>query len=391
MRNVFLIIVLGLLPLISDAVSDMPYMPVNAVALPPQRDAAFTFAVLGDFRPAERDRPYSEASREIFSDLNVIGPSFIMSVGDAYYGYGGSFPRFRNEIDHFISRTKKFGVPFFDVIGNHELGGNGQREKYVRERFGKFYGSFDWGNSHFVVLNTEEKGRAGGIYGAQLKWLAQDLALNKNSQNIFVFMHRPLFPALAADTGERRFFTDTRNRDTLHALFRKFGVKIVFAGHEHLFREKVVDGIRYIITGGGGAPLYQVRSRGGFYHYLLVDVEGRNVSVETLTPDSLELHYVSGNDGFNGETVVDVLNTSPVDISIGNLEVKMPLAEASRYSVEGENVSHERRPGAIYAEISKITNNGDGSATVGVKTRIGPKGRLRITVGADMGDGGVGN
>ena len=384
MRKICLIIVMALLPVISDAVSDMPYLPVNAAALRPQRTAAFTFAVLGDFRPAERDRPYSRVSREIFGDLKVIGPSFIVSVGDAYYGYGGSFPRFRNEIDYFVSRTKRFGVPFFDVIGNHELGGKGEREAYVRERFGKFYGSFDWGNSHFVVLNTEEKDRRGGIYGAQLKWLERDLAVNGKSENIFVFMHRPLFPVSAEDVGERRFFADRRNRDTLHALFRRFGVRAVFAGHEHLFHEKVLDGIRYIITGGGGAPLYQNRSNGGFYHYLLVNVKGRHVSIETLTPDSVTVHYVSGNDGFDGETVVEVFNTSPADIGIGNLEIKMPLADAARYRVTAESLSRERSTGGFYAEIGKITDHGNGTATVSVKTHIGPKGRLRVTVRADI-------
>jgi hypothetical protein len=56
----------------------------------------------------------------------------------------------------------------------------------------------------------------------------------------------------------------------------------VFLGHEHMYLRKTVDGIPHIIAGGGGAPLYAKDEDGGFYHYVLVTVDGEKVSGEVV-------------------------------------------------------------------------------------------------------------
>ena len=93
----------------------------------------------------------------------MIGPSFVVSLGDAYFGYGGSFQRFRNEVDYFLSSIKPLTMPFFHVIGNHEVTDDRERDDYAKRRFGNSYGSFDFSGSHFVALDTEEKGHEGDI------------------------------------------------------------------------------------------------------------------------------------------------------------------------------------------------------------------------------------
>jgi hypothetical protein len=45
-------------------------------------------------------------------------------------------------------------------------------------------------------------------------------------------------------------------RPLLDSLFQKHGVKLVFQGHDHLYYRTVRSGITYVVTGGGGAPLY---------------------------------------------------------------------------------------------------------------------------------------
>ena len=75
-----------------------------------------------------------------------------------------------------------------------------------------------------------------------------------------------------------------RFRDTLHQLFVQQNVTCVFEGHEHLYNRQERDGVVYVITGGGGAPLYANELKGGFYHYLRVDVTatGYTVAVKRL-------------------------------------------------------------------------------------------------------------
>jgi hypothetical protein len=62
-------------------------------------------------------------------------------------------------------------------------------------------------------------------------------------------------------------------------------VDAVFAGHEHYYQRKVIDGVMQIITGGGGAPLYDREEDGGFYHFTRVTVDGDKVSGEVVDID----------------------------------------------------------------------------------------------------------
>jgi hypothetical protein len=44
----------------------------------------------------------------------------------------------------------------------------------------------------------------------------------------------------------------------------------------------MVDGIVHVITGGGGAPMYDREEDGGFFHFVRVTVDGDTVSGEVV-------------------------------------------------------------------------------------------------------------
>jgi hypothetical protein len=69
-------------------------------------------------------------------------------------------------------------------------------------------------------------------------------------------------------------------RDRLHQLFMKTGVKTVFAGDDHRYDRTERNNILYIITGGGGAPIYTFKESGGYFHYVWVSVKGRSLEGE---------------------------------------------------------------------------------------------------------------
>ena len=76
-----------------------------------------------------------------------------------------------------------------------------------------------------------------------------------------------------------------KERDTLHNLFVQNRITAVFAGHEHLFNEHVKNGVRYIITGGGGASLSpSIYGTGDFHHYVVVSVKGGKVEMKVVKP-----------------------------------------------------------------------------------------------------------
>ena len=98
-----------------------------------------------------------------------------------------------------------------------------------------------------------------------------------------MFLHRPLY----TDLGKGHHAHDSldkypESRDMLDALFAEFKVDAVFSGHEHYYERRTVDGIFYIITGGGGAPIYDKEEYGGFNHFVLVTVDGDKMSAEVV-------------------------------------------------------------------------------------------------------------
>lgn len=382
--KVFIIILIFVWISESLALTDKPFHHLNDAAFDNRTASEFTFAVLGDFRTSRRDRPYAPVFDQMLYEINTIAPSFVMSTGDAYYGYGGSMQRFKNEVEYFLSKITPLNIPFFNTIGNHEITGNKEREGYVKERFKTLYGSFDLGSSHFVVLNTEELNKEGAITGEQLLWLEKDLEANRNTENIFVFMHRPMFPVADPELQKGISFKDRGNRDSLHALLKKYKVKIVFAGHEHLYSDTTKDNIRYITTGGGGSPLYQPPQTGGFFHYLIVRVKGENVTIDVLAPYALQIRSIMGNDGFEPRAEVEISNISNADLYIKNLKLLLPMTSSDKYMIKASSISHSGQANEHHAKIGQRKPNGDGTAYLSIETRLPKNGTIRVVVETDI-------
>jgi hypothetical protein len=88
-------------------------------------------------------------------------------------------------------------------------------------------------------------------------------------------------------------------RDSFCPLFDKYGVDVAFAGHDHNYQRNEVGSVTYLVTGGGGAPLYDQKTNAPWnkvtkktLHYVLVTVYdaarreagGVAAAVEALTP-----------------------------------------------------------------------------------------------------------
>jgi len=80
-------------------------------------------------------------------------------------------------------------------------------------------------------------------------------------------------------------------RDDLHWLFLKNKVRAVFEADDHRYDRREQDGILYLISGGGGAPLTSLKEKGGFFHYVWISaqkekIEGEVVDLEGQIKDS---------------------------------------------------------------------------------------------------------
>jgi len=174
-------------------------------------------------------------------------------------------------------------MPYLLTVGNHDVRDE-EDENIYRDLFNlpgkEIYYSFDYGNSHFLVLNSEIPNEKRKITGKQYEWLKTDLQTSQKSFK-YVFIHRPLYTR--EDIGH--YFRNCLDkfpsaRDSLESLFEKYGVDIVFSGHEHLYYKYIHNNVMHITSGGAGAPLYASEENGGFYHFILVKVNGKKVAGE---------------------------------------------------------------------------------------------------------------
>src|ERR1035437_802551 len=237
--------------------------------------ADFQFVVIGDTRPrfeSESFRPFEG----LIAKINSQKPALVVNLGDLIYGYGLASKA--KQWDKYEAVIKAVQVPYYQLPGNHDTHSKDARRIYGR-RFGKFYQSFDYGDCHFVLLDNTEDERWGYIGPAQLEWLKTDLKKTQ-ARAVFVFLHFPVWEPERITPAYYEFWAQT-----LHPLFRESRVQAVFGGHYHTYGPtREFDGIRYFITGGGGAELRpEYKRSGGDYHFMKIEVSGDAFDVRVIT------------------------------------------------------------------------------------------------------------
>ncbi len=197
---------------------------------------------------------------------------------DIIFGTGDYVTQPQNEEEwkKFIKYTKYIKVPIFLTIGNHEIAGQRYADIIYKELVehpkNEIFYEIKYSNSHFIILSSEEWEKEGRISDTQFNWLKNVLNSSKKKHK-FIFTHRPFY--IPEDIGHHRddaYTAYPELRDKLWKLFKKNNITAVFCGHEHFYNRMKINEIYHIITGGAGAPLYAEPERGGFYHYIRIDV-----------------------------------------------------------------------------------------------------------------------
>jgi len=296
---------------------DLAPLPGTGSLSRPENPAKFTFVLAGDNRPAHKTCSQPPTPGKIFSAVKEMNPAaaFVLWTGDTISGKQPDKPkRMRKQYEEFLGIAATAGVPVFNAPGNHELDdANNSPSKTMRKLYEKYmsqsYGAFTYGNSRFIAINSEhepaeskvapEKGSKqeapGAITSKTLKLLEEDLDANEDKAHIIIFMHHPVEPYYPKDG------LDAKSVKALKKLFKKYSnVSYVVSGHEHMYynaqgdRKKKVDPPSrtdpsqppdYLVSGGGGAPLKK-NTPGSFFHYLIFNVDGNDISPTLVPVDS---------------------------------------------------------------------------------------------------------
>jgi predicted phosphodiesterase len=249
----------------------------------PAGNATFTFAAYGDTRTNHT------AHVSVLRQMSLHQPRIILNSGDLVS---------RNTVANWdayfadICDSTHVGqtIPIYASPGNHESG-----QMYYDNLFlpsnnpqkTEAYHSFDYGNVHIISVNTEIDYKKGS---EQYQWLEHDLQSPEAQSATFkiVFWHRP--PYSSSNHG-----SDMSARTTLCPLMESSGVDIVFNGHDHVYeRTKPINGITYIVTGGGGAPLYDFKTENEWtaykekaYHFCKLLVDNQVLSMFMIRDDGV--------------------------------------------------------------------------------------------------------
>jgi predicted phosphodiesterase len=231
---------------------------------PPSQE--WSFAVLGDQR-------YSKWIYDFMYEktlASMSGHSFDFALNTGDFVDTGTEEEFIN----YLNRIRLLKFPTINILGNHDVHTHRRDLTLFKKYFGQPYFYFDYQNARFICLNN-----AFHEFGdAQNRWLDKTLAEAKNRLK-FVFMHIPTFNPSRRPRYLIKWDNDIK---LFEDIIQRNGVDIVFAGHIHMFHDTVYKGIRTIITGGAGAPLYETPERGGVYHWVRVQIKGRTIQAEPV-------------------------------------------------------------------------------------------------------------
>lgn len=277
--------------ILSGLAPDTPYMYTAAsgsashtasFTTAPGPGRPFRLAVYGDSRtyPAV----HALVARNILEDR----PQLVLHTGDLV-GAGRDLPVWETEFFEPASELMA-GVPIVPVPGNHEYFGSGAPWFFYYFDRPVFEGWFPLtcGNARIIGLDTSVPFSAGS---PQHEWLLREFASAEYLAATWhvVILHEPPFTATVGHA------ENAVVQDQLVPLFERYGVDVVFSGHSHAYERYLHQGIRYIVTGGGGGPLYAllpdleppVRQFGlSVHHHCIVDVEP---AAGTLTISAVDI------------------------------------------------------------------------------------------------------
>ncbi|MGL4229355.1 MAG: metallophosphoesterase family protein [Tannerellaceae bacterium] len=297
-------------------------------------DTSFSFAVIADSHLDENSDTAIYLST--LSNIAKGNNDFIVDLGDTFmtdkygqqtfsYAYGQYFAQ------RYYLGSVCHSLPYYFVQGNHD-GETGDKRaemsawsKLVREELypnpvPENYFTWEWGDVQIIVLDpytfTSSQGNRDpwqrSLGDSQYRWLEQVLK-GSTQKYKFVFIHNLVGgvdkegqgrggaeAAIYWEWGGKNLegldeFSQKRSwAEPIHALLKRYGVQIVFHGHDHLYAKQDYDGIIYQCVQQPGLKRYDKLTYATTYGYIngTIKYDPGYIRI-SVSPDCAKIEYLS--------------------------------------------------------------------------------------------------
>ncbi|MBZ5668920.1 MAG: metallophosphoesterase [Acidobacteriia bacterium] len=203
----------------------------------PLKSNSVRFAVIGDMGTGEP--PQYEVGQRMVEARQGFPFDFVIMLGDNLYG--GARPHdFEVKFEVPYRPLLDAGVKFYAALGNHDDPSESSYKFFNMD--GESYYTFKKGNVRFFVLNSNY------MDPKQTAWVETQLRDAGNSDWKICYFHHPLY------SSAKFHGSSIELRQVLEPLFIKYGVDVVFAGHDHVYeRVHPQHGIYYFTEGASGS------------------------------------------------------------------------------------------------------------------------------------------
>jgi hypothetical protein len=256
-----------------------------------------------DFFVISDSSPYSgfassPEQRQVAAQIQKVHHDFGLHAGDINQHRGEEYDLVYYQPYKDILKS----ATIFTCIGNHD-----NAYDYAQTYLKSFelphnnpdsterYYSINYGNVHCISLDTNLPYNPGS---PMYEWLLQDLksTMRKETMWTFVFFHHPPW-----SEGWPGYPGEANVRTYLVPLFEKYSVDMVFNGHTHDYERGFLNGVYYIITGGGGCTLEDGIQAYDYPHvsvwinqhqFTYIQTEGKTLTLRSINKDgqTIDLH-----------------------------------------------------------------------------------------------------
>lgn len=160
-----------------------------------EEPTAFDVIFFGDPQPRDQ-KEIDYIAHDVVDNLVDVNAAFGVTLGDILFDDLSLFESFNRTVG-------KIGIPWYNVIGNHDINFAAETDELSDETYERVYGpayfSFDYGSIHFIAVDDihwvkegEKKLYRSGLSEKQLTFIENDLKHVPQDQLVVAMMHIPL-------------------------------------------------------------------------------------------------------------------------------------------------------------------------------------------------------